>query len=280
MGRSAIIIAEKEDQRRKIAQRISPLDLFDQVHFCGTLQEVRSLLENVQIQIIFCETGPTENETLMATAELASLANEGNCRLVFFSSSNSDEPLIRGIVPLGSHCVNYQVSCDDLQILLQTLLKQTIDSAPSKHSSFSKIPLSNNPEIYSRFYFDNFLNQELSRSKLTGRLFSLLLIEPKLLISKQNRTQNLAPLLPTIALAIKAQIRTSDLLCRFEQQRLALLLPETSIGDAEQVITRIQNKISELTTEVPLKLKIGLASPGLSNQYSSYGLLREAATVL
>lgn len=261
MANSAIIIAESADQRREIVRCINPLGIFDQLHFCATLQEVRFLLDQLEPRMIFCGSGSVENEALRITASLASLAKKQQCPLVFFSSVDRLELLQLGILPPGSNCLNKQIPSDELKTILQLLLNQQTDPASQDQDApLKQRSLNRNPGLHSRFSFNNFLNQERSRSQLTGRPFSLLLIEPQPDKSQSYHLSHWDTFLPTITMKIKTLIRDSDLLCRVERQQLALLLPETSTTNAHQVIDRIQSSLSDLMKDVPFKFLVALSS--------------------
>lgn len=275
MSKSAIVVATAAEERRSIAQLIKPTELFAQVHFCSSFQEARFLMEHSHIDILFCDACTPGNESLRLTAGLVKLADDYQSRLVFFSHLDPDELLMLGIIPSGSHCLNYETSASTIASLLKRLLNRATTAGPEKLSRQEDKLIDRNSGVYNRFYFDAFLDQELSRSKLTGRPFSLLLIEPSA-AKPQAKNSGWGGLLPSIALTIKNQIRTSDLLCRIETKRLALLLPETTSINAKRVRQRIQNKAQELAKEFPLDLRIGLSSPSLSSHYSRHGLMREA----
>lgn len=271
MPNSAIIVAEAAEQRRSIAQLIKPTDLFTRIHFCGSSQDVKFLLKNTSVDMLLCDVYSPGKEALKDTAELTNLAVEHQAQLVFFSQLDPVELPLLGILPTGSHCLSYNSSIAMVSSLIKRLLSDAANPAHTKKTRKVDRLIDQNSGIYNRFYFDAFLDQELSRSKLTGRPFSLLLIEPQ--TEDTVKSSGWGNLLPSVALSIKTQIRTSDLLCRIEKKRLALLLPETSSSNAERVMHRIQHKTQEV---VPLDLKIGLASPHISNQFNRHGLLREA----
>ena len=279
MSKSAIVVATAAEERRSIAQLIKPTELFTQVHFCSSLEEADFLLEHSQVDILFCDACTPGNESLRLTAGLTKLAEKFDCQLVFFSYLDPDELPMLGIIPAGSHCLNYETSSSTISSLLKRLLQAKVQASQANGARQEDKLIDQNSGIYNRFYFDAFLDQELSRSKLTGRPFSLLLIEPSN-TEAQSRTNGWSRLLPSIALTIKNQIRTSDLLCRIETKRLALLLPETTSSNASRVMQRIQNRAKELAKEFPIDLKIGLASPSLSHHYNRHGLLSEAEAAL
>lgn len=276
--KSAIIVAPAAEERRAIAQFLKPTELFAQIHFCGTSKEVDFLLTNSSIDIIFCDISAPK-EDLPFTASLIEIANQHTLQLVFFSHIDPAELTQLGSIPTGAHCLNYQSSPATAAALLNHLLhEESLNSSPAIDTLDENL-IDSSSGVYNRFYFDTVLDQELSRSKLTGRPFSLLLIEPE---SNEQSTldANWTALLPSVTLTIKEQIRTSDLLCRIEKQRLALLLPETTSLNAERVSDRIQSKVLEIANEIPIALRVGLASPNRNNHFNRHGLLTEAEAAL
>lgn len=132
-------------------------------------------------------------------------------------------------------------------------------------------------KIYSRFYFDNFLIKEVSRARLTGRPVSLLLIEPKFLFSPHNKEQQqLEPLLSRMAEITKDQIRSSDLLCRYQHHRMAILLPETAPEWADKLLERILTNLEASYPNHAILWYSAIISAADTDQNSAHGLLQQA----
>ncbi len=55
---STIIFASQESRRQYLAQRISDLELFDQLYFCATVEELNRLVKNTSADLICCELSP------------------------------------------------------------------------------------------------------------------------------------------------------------------------------------------------------------------------------
>lgn len=132
-------------------------------------------------------------------------------------------------------------------------------------------------KVYSRFYFDTFINKELSRSQLTGRPISLLLIEPKFLFNQlQQSDHHLEPLLVRISEIIKDQIRASDLLCRYQRRHLAILLPETAPEYAQELLDRILTKLQAQFSEHAVIWLSAITSPADDHLNNAHSLLQQA----
>ncbi len=283
MKNSVAIVAEAAEERRTIAQLIKPTNQFEQVYFCCRQKEISFLLSNTRIDMILCDVRLTDKATVRFAAELSKQAQEHGTPLIFFSALEPDELPLLGIVPGQSNCLSYHSAASLIADLVRRLLTAGGKAVNSNQTIAAEGNLIDSGSgLYNRFYFDAILEQEMSRSKLSGRPFSLLLIDI------ERPTVTLADVaimawtaqLPSMAMAIKSQIRTSDMLCRIEKKRLALLLPETSNLHAERVMGRIRNKVAGMSEETPFELKYGLASPGDSGHFSRHGLLRKAEAAL
>lgn len=272
MPKTAIIFAEAAEARRAIAQLIKPSELFSQVCFSSTGKEVTFLLQSRQIDMVFCDLPSAKSSSLRLAENLAKLTDSLQVPVVYCSQRNPEELQQLGIIPVDSPCLSYQTRATAVTQRLKRLLLQ--ESAPVPRKAALEKLIDKSSGVYNRFYFDSFLDHEISRSKLTGRPFSLLLIEPN--PQPLPKTTCLNHLLPTLASTIKEQIRASDLLCRVDQKRFALLLPETTNQNAEQVVSRIRRKLQEGPTESAIKLKFGLASSSQSNNDNRQRLLQAA----
>lgn len=259
MTASAIIIAEGSEQRRTIAQRLSPLKFFEQIYYCGSLKQLGWLLDRHQISLIFCEAGPSEDQNLWFTASLANLAKKHLCPLVFFSASSPAQLFELGLLPSGSHCCSFQEPDSDLDKFLRSLLS---DPSPTtrKVAAEPSAPTHVRPYsgFYNRFAFDSFVSQEQARSQLTGRPFSMLLINPQLSPAEETSSDP-DPYLSNLVLRINHLVRSSDRLCHIEGQKLALILPETPSQKAQQVLERIQKEVLNLSRQFPLVTQVNLS---------------------
>ncbi len=275
MLKSAIIFAEAAEERRAIGQLVKPTKLFSQIYFSSTVGEVDFLLESTAVDVVFCAVHPASTASLQQVGKLAELTTTYRQPLVLCSALDPIELEQLGAVPARSTCLNYAAARAAITLQLQQLLG-CADNPPGKDKAPGTL-IDKATGVYNRFYFDRILDQEISRSKLTGRPFSLLLIEPGQ--PPQADHNGWGRQLPTLATAIRGQVRTSDLLCRVEQQRLALLMPETSSQNAQQVLGRLRNSLAECVVAPSLPLSFGLASAPF-NHADRLALLRAAEASL
>ena len=135
--------------------------------------------------------------------------------------------------------------------------------------------------IYGRFSFDSFVSRELSRSCLTGRPLSMLLIEPRFLFSPRGHdTRHLEPLMTEIARTIKGRIRSSDLLCQYQQYRLAILLPETAAPHARELLGRILELLQSRYDNHAIHWYSAVVSPTDPDHNTPHALLQLAQSQL
>jgi len=269
---SSIIFASKESRRQRLAQRVSNLELFDQLYFCATPEELNRLVKNTSADLICCELESPASEL----PPWADLVRKGFCRVLCFTA---DKSTIRLRLPAGSSYVDEKISTATLTEVVQALLAAPLQSPPPAGSGINE-QVAAEHQVYSRFYFDNFLGKELSRSKLTGRPVSLLLLEPQLTQHHQQDEQLLEPFLVRVTRAIKTQIRSSDLLCRYQRQRLAILLPETPCGPAAELLERILTNLRDSFPEQRIPWTTAIVSPEAAEPENIHSLIQQAITQL
>jgi diguanylate cyclase (GGDEF)-like protein len=100
--------------------------------------------------------------------------------------------------------------------------------------------------IYNRYYFLQRLGEELSRAKRSRSPLSLALMNVERLDAigdmRLPRLRNEA--LRRVALFLKQYMRGEDMVARFEGDKLALLLPDTSSSDAKQILEYLQTRLA------------------------------------
>ncbi|MBW6508141.1 MAG: diguanylate cyclase [Desulfuromonadales bacterium] len=272
MPTSTIIFASQENCRQRLAQRISDLQLFDQLYFCTTPKELNRLVKNTSADLICCELETTGAEL----PHWADLVRKGFCRVLCFTT---DKSIIRLRLPVGSSYVDDKANKNTLTEVVQSLLASPLLSPPPVISGINE-QIAAEHKVYSRFYFDTFLGKELSRSRLTGRPVSLLLLEPQLAQRQRNDEQLLEPFLVRVTRVIKSQIRSSDLLCRYQRQRFAILLPETPRERSGELLERILASLRASFPEQRIPWTTAIVNPTPSDPENSHSMMQHAITQL
>lgn len=114
------------------------------------------------------------------------------------------------------------------------------------------------------------LKQELQRCERTGKTMALILadIDHFKRVNDTFGHHNGDAVLKAIAGVIREQLREYDLAARFGGEEFALLLPATSLAEANQVAQRVRTMVAEMNfagalAELKLTLSLGVAScPG------------------
>ncbi len=103
-------------------------------------------------------------------------------------------------------------------------------------------------EVYNRRYFSNKLNEEIERTRRTGRTFSLVMLDLDHFKSVNDRFGHAVgdSVLKTIASAIRSRIRTTDILARWGGEEFTILLPETQENKAACLAEELRTNIGSL----------------------------------
>jgi diguanylate cyclase (GGDEF)-like protein/putative nucleotidyltransferase with HDIG domain len=118
--------------------------------------------------------------------------------------------------------------------------------------------------LYNRRSLDEMIDTEISRHSRYGGAFSLAILDLDSFKSFNDTYGHLAgdTLLEEIGHSIKSAIRNADYAFRYGGDEFAILLPQTTIDAAIQVVERVRNKIAESihSDKIPITASIGLAS--------------------
>ena len=100
--------------------------------------------------------------------------------------------------------------------------------------------------LHNRRFFHETLARECARAHRYERQLSLVVFDLDDFKDVNDRIGHLAgdAVLAEAAERVRAVVRTSDIACRVGGDEFAVILPESSIGDADQLYRRIQNSIS------------------------------------
>jgi lipopolysaccharide/colanic/teichoic acid biosynthesis glycosyltransferase/GGDEF domain-containing protein len=111
---------------------------------------------------------------------------------------------------------------------------------------------SKNPDIdirtgfYNRCFFDHRLSEERRRSERSGLPFSLLTLDMSELVNltKQHPNLNLLQMKKTISALVRKNCRSSDIKSWHSHTSLKILLPETSIKNANVISEKLQENFN------------------------------------
>ena len=107
--------------------------------------------------------------------------------------------------------------------------------------------------LYSQNLFEETVTAEVERGKRNNRTFSIILIRlnPDLHVGDENfEVRAVESSLPTLAQTIRERLRKSDLLARFDNHTLSIILPETGRKGATLVAESIAGLCVDLITTI------------------------------
>jgi diguanylate cyclase (GGDEF) domain len=140
-------------------------------------------------------------------------------------------------------------------------------------------------KCYVRRYFEQRVREEFSRAERQGGSMSVLMIDVDQFKEVNDRFGHAAGdmVLKEIAVSIKRNLRTYDLLARLGGDEFAIILPEVGFQDAYRVAEKIRQGAAQLLfpgIEKRITLSIGIACYPLHHVSSVENLLKKADVAL
>lgn len=141
-------------------------------------------------------------------------------------------------------------------------------------------------QLYNREYFEYMLRQELAITGRQNRNLALILADidhfKRLNDTWGHQAGDLV--LEAVAAEVKASCRYADLAARYGGEEIAVILPETELGDAVDVATRIRQAVADLAIPyrdqtLKVTLSLGVACLDTASPYAAT-LIREADQAL
>ncbi|MCA9774563.1 MAG: diguanylate cyclase, partial [Myxococcales bacterium] len=132
-------------------------------------------------------------------------------------------------------------------------------------------------------HFRERLRHEVSRGQRYGHPLSLLLIDLdkfKNLNDSQGHQRG-DEMLRTVAQLFRREMREADLIARYGGDEFVVLLPDTSLGQAEVVADKLRADLVRVMEqpnfcEVPISISVGVAALGEGGAHDATSLVREA----
>lgn len=120
------------------------------------------------------------------------------------------------------------------------------------------------------------LKDEADRNKRYGRSFSIAMLDVDLFkrINDQHGHDVGDRMLIELAGVLEAEIREQDLCGRWGGEEFLILLPETDLAAAEQVIDRVRARVRELAVRVDTELLTITVSAGIAQQIAGEAYAR------
>ena len=99
--------------------------------------------------------------------------------------------------------------------------------------------------IYNRVYFDMRLKEAYSLAKRHHQAFSVLLLEIDYLdqISRSHGLEYTEKFLASLGKLVKASVRETDIVARYDREEMAILLPNTDLAGAKITVRKISEAV-------------------------------------
>jgi diguanylate cyclase (GGDEF)-like protein len=118
-------------------------------------------------------------------------------------------------------------------------------------------------ELYNQRYFHETLRREVLRAQRYGRSLALIVFDLDDFKTVNDRVGHLAGdgVLSQVAEGLRQAVRSVDIACRVGGDEFAVILPESSVADANQLFRRVQESIRDtaLGTNGRLHFSAGIA---------------------
>jgi len=272
---SAVRTAEEESQRsRFLAQITTSIDLDDAL--ASTLQAAASL-PKVDAAVIQLDPTGDENDRLLGSIGLDEDGEEGAVRIftgppdrqearaIELSYRYAGEEAAGAVhealgVPLSgrsgrigwlgvfSRDPDARFGNEDVHGLeeLAERVAPAIDNARRFREARQLPALDSLTALHNRRYFYETLAREVDRAQRYQRRLSLVIVDVDNFKEINDRIGHLAgdAVLAEIADRIRQVVRSADIPCRVGGDELAVILPEVEVGQARQLVGRIQRAVS------------------------------------
>lgn len=100
--------------------------------------------------------------------------------------------------------------------------------------------------LHNKRYFDETLTREVARARRYGRALALVIVDVDDFKAINDRLGHLAgdAVLTEVGARVREVVRSADIACRVGGDEVAVILPESSAADAEQLYVRLQRTVA------------------------------------
>jgi len=176
---------------------------------------------------------------------------------------------------------------DEHQLAVLTTVAQQAAAALESSQQQRRATIDSLTGFFLRDYFFRRLEEEQRRARRYGGRFALLMLDLDDFKSINDRNGHLAGdrYLRSAAAAIRAQLRSADMPCRYGGDEFSLLLPETDLQGACAIAERIREAVAQLEIEsegtfLRSTVSIGLAAFPEHSAEEGNDLMRRADEAL
>ncbi|MDY0269586.1 diguanylate cyclase [Trichloromonas sp.] len=270
METSVLIIDDSPGARHQIIDGLKTADLFQVYHEAGSVVDGFKIALSDPLDVILCDLDMPDMDGFKFLSMIKTRKELQDIPVILVTGVNDQESKIHGLERGASDYLTKPYDPAELiaRVKVQLKIKTLQDSL--KKSNQALMELSNTDpltHLSNRRYLMKTLEKELQRCERSQKSMALIMVDVDHFkpVNDTYGHQQGDVILKTLADQMKAHLRDYDLAARFGGEEFALVLPETTLSEAEQVAERLRIAISELRipanhNEIRLTISLGVAT--------------------
>ncbi len=265
---TALILDKSADRRGELSHRVTKTGCFKRLICCATSRDALKHLEKEDVDMIFYGTGRVSNKSLAWLGRLEKNDLWLDIPILVFSLSEQAEERILCIEAGAADCLSPRIPERELRARIVRFLsgKKRLESLRASNEHLARVAITDPlTGVGNRRHFDEILETELKRNNRSRTPLALLMIDIDHFKRVNDSIGHQAGdrILKIVAETLRVNIRSYDTLCRFGGEEFAIIMPDTTAGQASSVAERIRREIAAINSqgnygEFPLTVSIGL----------------------
>lgn len=290
MTATALILVKSADCRRELANLVTETRCFDRVICCATGREAIKRLDRDGIDMIFHSTRRVSKKSLAWVRRLEKNDPWLDIPILVFSAEEQAEDRIQSIEAGAADCLSPRIPERELRARILRFLsgKKRIERLRTTNEHLARMAITDPlTGVGNRRHFDESLSAELKRNNRSRTPLALLMIDIDHFKRVNDSVGHQAGdrILKIVAENLRVNIRSYDTLCRFGGEEFAIIMPDTSAGQASTVAERIRREIAAINArgtygDFPLTVSVGLRPVRETEPIEAAQLIAEADQAL
>ncbi len=290
MTATALILDKSADRRRGLTHLVTGTGCFNQVFCCATGREALKCLEREEVDMIFHGTRQVSSKNLSWLGRLEKNDSWLDIPILVFSAAEQAEDRIFCIEAGAADCLSPRIPERELRARILRFLsgKKRIEKLRTTNEQLARMAITDPlTGVGNRRHFDDALIAELKRNNRSHTPLALLMIDIDHFKRVNDSIGHQAGdrILKIVAETLRVSVRSYDTLCRFGGEEFAIIMPDTSAGQASSVAERIRREIAAINArgahgEFPLTVSIGLRPVRETETIDAAQLIAEADQAL
>lgn len=290
MTATALILDKSADRLRELTHLVTGTGCFDQVLCYGTSREALKGLERNGVDMIFHGTQKVSRKSLSWLGRLEQNDSWLDIPILVFSATEQAEDRIFCIEAGAADCLSPRIPMRELKARILRFLsgKKRIERLRTTNEQLARMAITDPlTGVGNRRHFDDALLAELKRNNRSRTPLALLMIDIDHFKRVNDSIGHQAGdrILKIVAETLRVSVRSYDTLCRFGGEEFAIVMPDTSSGQAATVAERIRREISAINSrgaygDFPLTVSIGLRPVRATEAIEATRLIFEADQAL